>query len=154
MQIQISWLLQKPTDLDLHCLLRLGMMWLAKEGLIKNAYWEGYKVTSCEQWSLWSDCRCTDWFESAGGKCQVICFLTFRLKWRTVKVPPQYSVLHLECTFVFYNESMLCLSYEYLIIYNFWLLENFIYGRNMETLSCQSNEITSNRNKKHNFCRS
>ena len=25
MQIQISWLLQKPTDLDLHCLLRQGI---------------------------------------------------------------------------------------------------------------------------------
>ena len=24
-QIQISWLLQKPADLDLHCLLREGM---------------------------------------------------------------------------------------------------------------------------------
>ena len=34
MQIQISWLLQKPTDLDLHCLLRQGMSCLAREGLI------------------------------------------------------------------------------------------------------------------------
>ena len=33
MQIQISWLLQKPTDLDLHCLLRQGMKCLAREGL-------------------------------------------------------------------------------------------------------------------------
>ena len=33
MQIQISWLLQKPTDLDLHCLLRQGMLCSAKEGL-------------------------------------------------------------------------------------------------------------------------
>ena len=33
MQIQISWLLQKPTDLDLHCLLRQGMSCSAKEGL-------------------------------------------------------------------------------------------------------------------------
>ena len=33
MQIQISWLLQKPTDLDLHCLLRQGMSCLAREGL-------------------------------------------------------------------------------------------------------------------------
>ena len=34
MQIQISWLLQKPTDLDLHCLLRQGMSCSAREGLI------------------------------------------------------------------------------------------------------------------------
>ena len=33
-QIQISWLLQKPTDLDLHCLLRQGMSCSAREGLI------------------------------------------------------------------------------------------------------------------------
>ena len=32
-QIQISWLLQKPTDLDLHCLLRQGMACSAREGL-------------------------------------------------------------------------------------------------------------------------
>ena len=29
-----SWLLQKPTDLDLHCLLRQGMSCSAREGLI------------------------------------------------------------------------------------------------------------------------
>ena len=32
-QIQISWLLQKPTDLDLHCLLRQGMTCSARDGL-------------------------------------------------------------------------------------------------------------------------
>ena len=32
MQIQISWLLQKPTDLDLHCFLRQDMSCSAKEG--------------------------------------------------------------------------------------------------------------------------
>ena len=32
-QIQISWLLQKPTDLDFHCLLRQGMSCSAREGL-------------------------------------------------------------------------------------------------------------------------
>ena len=31
MQIQISWLLQKPTDLDLHCLLNQGMSCSARE---------------------------------------------------------------------------------------------------------------------------
>ena len=33
MQIYISWLLQKPTDLDLQCLLRQGMSCSAREGL-------------------------------------------------------------------------------------------------------------------------
>ena len=30
MQIQISWLLQKPTDLDLHCLQRQGISWFSR----------------------------------------------------------------------------------------------------------------------------
>ena len=34
MQIQISWLLQKPTDLDLHCLQRYGCPGSAGQGLI------------------------------------------------------------------------------------------------------------------------
>ena len=33
MQSQISWLLQKPTDLDLHCLLGQGRSCSAREGL-------------------------------------------------------------------------------------------------------------------------
>ena len=42
-QIQISWLLQKPTDLDLHCLQSQGMSCSAWEGLkwiysIRNAF--------------------------------------------------------------------------------------------------------------------
>ena len=32
-QIQISWLLKKPTDLDLHCFIRQGRSCLAREGL-------------------------------------------------------------------------------------------------------------------------
>ena len=35
MQIEISWLLQKPTDLDLHCLLIQGMSCSARKGLKK-----------------------------------------------------------------------------------------------------------------------
>ena len=35
-QIQIGWLLQKPTDLDLHCLLWQGMSCSAREGLKKG----------------------------------------------------------------------------------------------------------------------
>ena len=30
MQIQISWLLQKPTDLDLHCLQRQDISWFSR----------------------------------------------------------------------------------------------------------------------------
>ena len=30
MQIQISWLLQKPTDLDRHCLQRQGIFWFSR----------------------------------------------------------------------------------------------------------------------------
>ena len=37
MQIQISWLLKKPTDLDLHCLLRQGAWCSAREGLIAHS---------------------------------------------------------------------------------------------------------------------
>ena len=40
MQIQISWLLQKPTDLDLHCLLRQGMSCSARGGLKADAGYE------------------------------------------------------------------------------------------------------------------
>ena len=36
MQFQISWLLKKPTDLDLHCLLRQGILCSAREGLIQD----------------------------------------------------------------------------------------------------------------------
>ena len=37
MLIQISWLLQKPTDLDLHCLQRQGYPGSAGQGLIAKA---------------------------------------------------------------------------------------------------------------------
>ena len=35
-QVQISWLLQKPTDLDLHCLQRQGYQETARQGLNGN----------------------------------------------------------------------------------------------------------------------
>ena len=44
MQIQISWLLQKPTDLDLHCLLRQGMSCSAREGLNLSGDYGGVRV--------------------------------------------------------------------------------------------------------------
>ena len=40
MQILISWLLQKPTDLDLHCLLRQSMSCSAREELTVSAFSE------------------------------------------------------------------------------------------------------------------
>ena len=36
MQIQISWLLQKPTDLDLHCLQKQGYLGSVGQGLRKH----------------------------------------------------------------------------------------------------------------------
>ena len=38
MQIQISWLLQKPTDLDLHCLPRQGISGFSRIRVKKHAY--------------------------------------------------------------------------------------------------------------------
>ena len=49
MQIQISWLFQKPTDLNLHCLLRQGMSCLAREGLTKIC-WSFYCFTTKTCW--------------------------------------------------------------------------------------------------------
>ena len=43
--MQISWLLQKPTDLDLHCLLRQAMSCSAREGLNTVD-----KKSSCNVW--------------------------------------------------------------------------------------------------------
>ena len=46
MQIQISWLLKKPTDLDLHYLLKQGMWCSAREWLkiTEKSYVEGEDV--------------------------------------------------------------------------------------------------------------
>ena len=38
MQIQISWLLQKPTDLDLHCLQRQGISGFSRTRVNKLSY--------------------------------------------------------------------------------------------------------------------
>ena len=40
MQIQISWLLQKPTDLDLHCLQRKGISGFSRTR-VKNCWKNG-----------------------------------------------------------------------------------------------------------------
>ena len=61
MQIQISWLLQKPTDLDLHCLQRQGISGLSRKlglkpkvlgrtSLSKNCRPRSH-VTKCSIWS-------------------------------------------------------------------------------------------------------
>ena len=47
MQIQISWLFQKPTDLDLHCFLKQGMSCSAREGLIYEVLQHG-DMTICK----------------------------------------------------------------------------------------------------------
>ena len=46
MQIQISWLLKKPTDLDLHCLQRQGISGLSRTRVKIGAY----KIGSTLQW--------------------------------------------------------------------------------------------------------
>ena len=48
LQIQISWLLQKPPDLDLHCLLRQGMLCSAREGLNFFLFCISNFVLSCQ----------------------------------------------------------------------------------------------------------
>ena len=71
-QIQISWLLQKPTNLDLHCLLRQGMSCSAREGLsmVKVFVQLGernllsdkskfvFKVIHCSLIRVFVDCMC------------------------------------------------------------------------------------------------
>ena len=47
MQIQISWLLQKPTELDLHCLLRQGMSCSAREGLSPAVFYKAQLTFIC-----------------------------------------------------------------------------------------------------------
>ena len=42
MQIQISWLLQKPTDLDLHCLQRQGISGLSRTRVKVTFSWPIY----------------------------------------------------------------------------------------------------------------
>ena len=41
MQIQISWLLQKPTDLDLHCLQRQNISGFSRTRVNNNIDWNG-----------------------------------------------------------------------------------------------------------------
>ena len=77
-QIQISWLLQKPTDLDLHCLLRPGMLCLAREGLSiwtdssEQTVWTVFGLTAlskqCEHyldWQLWANSVNSIWTNSS-----------------------------------------------------------------------------------------
>ena len=47
MQIQISWLLQKPTDLDLHCLQRQGISGFSRTRRVKNTFSLGMTLLRC-----------------------------------------------------------------------------------------------------------
>ena len=52
-QIQISWLLHEPTDLDLHCLLWQGMSFSAREGLKTKLLWQNrLKRSILQNWFL------------------------------------------------------------------------------------------------------
>ena len=60
MQIQISWLLKKPTDLDLHCLLRQGMSCSAREVMFSgNSEEDNSLIFSCLDscFKYWRQCR-------------------------------------------------------------------------------------------------
>ena len=55
MQIQISWLLQKPTDLDLHCLQRQGISGFSS-WRIKETYLSGYLLNVAIMIIICSEC--------------------------------------------------------------------------------------------------
>ena len=57
LQIQISWLLQKPTDLDLHCLQRQGISGLSRTRVNLNNYLMKYdsQHISHEMWCMKCD---------------------------------------------------------------------------------------------------
>ena len=68
MQIQISWCLQKPTDLNLHCLLRQDMSCSAREGLTFISAMMSVVTFYNEQWfckrtpkTLIKQHKCTGW---------------------------------------------------------------------------------------------
>ena len=50
MQLQISWLLQKPTDLDLHCLQRQGTSEFSRRRVKIRLQQETRNL--CEEWSI------------------------------------------------------------------------------------------------------
>ena len=50
MQIQISWLLQKPTDLDLHCLQRQGISRFSRTGDKKGTSYSQTRLCICHFW--------------------------------------------------------------------------------------------------------
>ena len=50
-QIQISWLLQKPIDLDLHCLQRQGIFGFSRTGVKDDPFSEGDWLCRKTKWS-------------------------------------------------------------------------------------------------------
>ena len=122
-QNQISWLLQKPTDLDLHCLLRQGMSCSAREGLhigtpasYHICIFSGgiSKLARCVQ-------RRLIWVDIVGSSSSFFMLLPFEEWWKGHKVLPCQSVRpSLSASGV----SNLRLFYFILFIYLFYL---FIY---------------------------
>ena len=51
-QIQISWLRQKPIDLDLNCLLKQGMSCLAREGFSGTRCWNTRTTAASWGWTF------------------------------------------------------------------------------------------------------
>ena len=58
-QIQISWLLQKPTDLDLHCLQMQGISWFSRTRV--NTTLPLNQVTESIGGLIISECRLRKW---------------------------------------------------------------------------------------------
>ena len=68
-QIQISWLLQKPTDLDLHCLQRLGISGFSRTRDKKKKKNQNIISCSCH----WPSTFTTVWANSADDKLVIFC---------------------------------------------------------------------------------
>ena len=93
-QIQISWLLQKPTDLDLHYLQRQGIsgfsrtrvnsMFMHKFRLINlksNTMWKGTFKQIYKQWRPWLICADMHLICRA-----FVCLQNMRADWKTVNL--------------------------------------------------------------------
>ena len=81
MQIQISWLLQKPTDLDLHCLLRQGIFCSAREGLTLTIFRTNTADHNC--WYIF--CFTIKLALAFNANCLLKCWILFSWKKDTSK---------------------------------------------------------------------
>ena len=138
MQIQISWLLQKPTDLDLHCLQSQGISGFSrfrvKYPKIKGKYGtQSYAFISCNPLpgrKLWK------------GKCQTrgpwwsyIAHLSKQLCKLTVEVSANFTALRFLYKFYSPTPERLCFFHAS------WLLELNLERRSPKEQFCRYIEI-------------